>query len=40
MNVIYVMVLLRMRCGKHDGRGHLGDLDIEGRILLTWILRK
>jgi hypothetical protein len=28
-----------MRCGNRDGRGHLVDLGIEDRILLTCILK-
>ena len=26
--------------GKDEGKNHLEDLDIDGRIILRWILRK
>ena len=26
--------------GKPDGRDHWGDQDVDGRIILRWILRK
>lgn len=35
MNAVDVMMLRRMRCGKREG-----DLGIEGKILLRWILKK
>jgi hypothetical protein len=26
--------------GKFKGRDHLGDLDVEGKIVLKWIIKK
>jgi hypothetical protein len=26
--------------GKHEGKNHLEDLDVDGRIMLEWILGK
>jgi hypothetical protein len=31
---------IRYKSGKPERSGHLGDLDIEGKILLKWIKKK
>jgi hypothetical protein len=30
----------RVLVGKPDGKSHLGDTDIDGRIILRWIFKK
>jgi hypothetical protein len=30
----------RVLVGKPEGRGHWGDSDVDGRIILRWIFRK
>ena len=30
----------RVLVGKHEGKNHWGDPDIDGRIVLSWISRK
>ena len=30
----------RVLVGKPEGRGHCGDPDVDGRIILRWIFRK
>ena len=30
----------RVLVGNPEGKNHLGDPDVDGRIILTWILRK
>ena len=30
----------RFLVGKPEGRGHWGDPDVDGRIILRWIFRK
>jgi hypothetical protein len=30
----------RVLVGKPEGKGHWGDQDIDGRIILRWIFRK
>jgi len=30
----------RVLVGKREGRGHWGDQDVDGRIILRWIFRK
>ena len=32
--------MYRVWVGKPEGKGHWGDLDIDGRIILRWIFRK
>jgi hypothetical protein len=33
-------VVHRVLVGKPEGRGHWGDPDVDGRIILRWIFRK
>jgi hypothetical protein len=33
-------VVNRVLVGKPEGRGHWGDQDVDGRIILRWIFRK
>ena len=30
----------RVLVGKHEGKSHLGDPGVDGRIILRWIFRK
>ena len=30
----------RVLVGKHEGKSHWGDQDVDGRIILRWIFRK
>jgi hypothetical protein len=32
--------LYRVLVEKHEGKNHLGDPDLDGRIILRWIFRK
>jgi len=32
--------VFRVLVGKPEGKNHLGDLDVDGRIILRWIFRK
>jgi len=34
------MVYHRVLVGKAEGRNHLGDPSVDGRIILRWIIRK
>ena len=34
------MHLIAYITGKPEGKNHLGDPDIDGRIILSWIFRK